>query len=83
MPIEVRAAVELAQFLADAPTPEQIIAFHPSEAATERFYLLIEKEHEGTLTDDERAELDRDIHLEYMVGLIKVEAHKRLALRAS
>jgi hypothetical protein len=83
MPIETLAAVGTARFLAGSPTPEQIIAFHPSPEATERFYALIEAEREGTLTEEERAELDRDIHLEYMMDLVKVEARKRLTQQAS
>jgi hypothetical protein len=83
MAIEPQATFEIAQFLASSPTPEQIVAFHPSEEATERFYDLIAAEREGAITAEEKAELDRDIHLEYMMGLIKAEARKRLAQQAS
>jgi len=83
MPIEVQAAVEIARFLAGSPSPEEIVAFHPSPETTERFYALIEAERDGTITTDEKAELDRDIHLEYMMGLIKTEARSRLVQQAS
>jgi len=83
MPVEPLATLEIAQFLAGSPTAEQIIAYHPSPEATARFYDRIAAEREGTITDEERAELDRDIHLEYMMGLIKAEARKRLTQQAS
>jgi hypothetical protein len=83
MPSEILASVEIARFLASGPSPEEIIAFHPSPEATERFYSLIQAERNGMISDEERAELDRNIHLEYMMGLIKVEARKRLTQKAS
>ena len=83
MPIETQAAFEIARFFASSPTPEQIIAFHPSPETNERFYALVEAEREGIISDEEQAELDRDIHLEYMMDLVKVEARKRLVQQAS
>ena len=83
MPVESLASFEIARFLASSPTPEQIITFHPSSEATERLYALIEAERDGSITEEQRAELDRNIHLEYMMGLVKVEARKRLAQQAS
>ncbi len=83
MPVEPLATLEIVRFLASGPTPEQIIAFHPSPEATDRFYALIAAEREGAITDEERAELDRDIHLEHLMRLIKAEAHHILQQRAS
>jgi hypothetical protein len=36
MPLTTQAAVEVAHFLACHPTPEQIVAFHPSSQVAER-----------------------------------------------
>jgi len=41
MPVESLAALEIVRFLASGPTPEQIVAYHPSPAASERAYALI------------------------------------------
>ncbi len=75
MSIEPLAELEIAQFLAGGPTPEKIIAYHPSPEASERAYALIAVERAGTITEDERAELDQSVYLEHMMQLIKAEAH--------
>ncbi len=82
MPLEPQATLEVAQFLANGPTPEQIIAFHPSPEATERVYALIAAEREGRITAEERDELEGAIHLEHMMRLIKAEARLVLNKRA-
>ncbi len=83
MPTEMLASVEIARFLVSSPTPEQIIAFHPSPEAAERFYALIDAERNGTITEEERAELDSYIAFEHLMRLVKVEAHRALQQRAS
>jgi len=75
MAIEPQVALEIARFLVGRPTPEQIVAFHPSQEATDHFYALIGAERSGTITDEERAELDSCINLEHIMRLIKAEAH--------
>lgn len=83
MAVEPQVALEIARFLVGRPTPEQIAAFHPSQEATDRFYVLIDAERAGTITDEERAELDSCINLEHMMRLIKAEAHLVLQQQAS
>jgi hypothetical protein len=83
MPAETPAAQEIARFLATRPTPEEIVAFHPSPEVAERAYDLIQSEREGTITDAERAELDTYMAIEYLMELIKVEAYRQLQQRAS
>ena len=51
MLLKTRAATEIAQFLANHPTPEQIVAIHPSSQVAERAYELIRTEREGVLTE--------------------------------
>ena len=82
MPVEILTSVEIARFLASGPTPEQIVAYHPSPEAAERAYALIAAERNGTITEDERAELDSCVSLEHMMRLVKVEAHRLLQQRA-
>ena len=83
MVIEPQVALEIARFIASGPTPEQIIAFHPSVEATDRFYDLIALEKDGVLTKEERTELESCLNLEHMMRLVKVEAHRLMNRRAS
>ena len=83
MAIEPQIALEVARFLVSRPTPEQVVAFHPSQEATERFYGLIDAERTGGIADEEQAELDSCITLEHMMRLIKAEAHLVLQQQAS
>jgi hypothetical protein len=78
MIVKAQAIHEVAQFIASHPTPEQVIAFHPSLEATERAYALIYAERTGTSTDDERAELENYTMLENLIELAKIEAHRQL-----
>lgn len=80
---ESQVTVEVARFLASGPTPEQIVAFHPSQEATDHAYALISADRNNTITDEERAELDSYVDLEYMMRLIKIEAQRVLQQRAS
>jgi len=51
-------AEEMVSFLARRPTPEEIVAFRPSEAAIARGRELLEKNRDNSLTLDERRELE-------------------------
>ncbi len=75
--------MEVARFLAKAPTPEQIIAFHPSPEVAERAYELIDAEREGTITPEEKEELDTYMSLEHIMRLVKSEAHHLMQQQAS
>ena len=74
MLLKTQAATEIARFLAHHPTPEQIVAFHPSAEVAERAYELIRTEREGVLTADERQELEGYVVIEYLMELVKLEA---------
>lgn len=81
--LKTQAATEIAQFLAHHPTPEQIVAFHPSSDVAQRAYALIHMERDGALTDEERKELDSYLVIEYLMELVKLEAHRQLRQQAS
>jgi hypothetical protein len=83
IPLKTQAATELARFLANHPTPEQIVAFHPSPEVAERAYELIQTEREGSLTEEEGKELESYMVIEYLMELVKLEAHRQLRQRAS
>jgi hypothetical protein len=79
MLLKTQAATEIARFLAHHPTPEQIVAFHPSSEVAERAYELIRTEREGALTEEERQELESYVVIEYLMELIKLEAQRQLS----
>jgi hypothetical protein len=83
MPTETQAAFEIARFLTSRPTPEQIVAFHPSEIVNDRFYELIDTERERPLSPEETQELESYVAIEYLLGLVKAEAFRQLAQKAS
>lgn len=72
-----QAEQEVVRFLADRPSLEEIIAFHPSPEANERFYELQEIERGRELAEDEEEELDSYLYLEHLMRLLKAEAHGR------
>ncbi|NNJ27213.1 hypothetical protein [Alienimonas chondri] len=66
---------EVAAFLGRGCTPEEVLDFHPSDEASERIGDLIAKSKgDAGLTAEERAELDRALHLEHLVRLAKKNA---------
>ena len=83
MLLKTQAATEVAQFLAYHPTPEQIVAFHPSPEVAERAYELIHTDREGSLTEEERKELESYLVIEYLMELVKLEAQRQLRQQAS
>ena len=83
MLLKTQAATEIAHFLAHHPTPEQIVAFHPSSEVAERAYELIRTEREGVLTEEERQELESYVVIEYLMELVKLEAQRQLRPQAS
>lgn len=83
MLLKTQAATEVARFLAHHPAPEQIVAFHPSPEVAERAYELIQTERGGSLTEEERSELESYLVIEYLMELVKLEAHQQLRQQAS
>ena len=83
MLLKTQAATEVARFLANHPTSEQIIAFHPSSEVAERAYELIHSDRDGSLTGEERQELDSYLVIEYLMELVKLEAQRQLRQQAS
>ena len=83
MLLKTQAATEIARFLAHHPTPEQIVAFHPSTEVAERAYELIRAERDDALTEEERSELESYLMIEYLMELVKLEAHQQLRQQAS
>jgi len=70
----VKAYEEIIDFIAAGTTPQNVIAFRPSEAAQERVADLLSREKEGELSSDEKSELDRYLQLEHLMRLAKARA---------
>ena len=69
---------EVLEFLVMQPTPEAIIAFRPSEATQQHVRDLLAANRDGTLTDDQRRELDEFERIEHLVRMLKIKAHEKL-----
>lgn len=70
---------EVLDFLASTPTPEQIIAFHPSEALQIRLRELLDRNQNALLTAEEQAELDEFSRINHFMAMLKIRARKKLA----
>ncbi|MGH2516315.1 MAG: hypothetical protein ACRDHP_11735 [Ktedonobacterales bacterium] len=77
-----QAESEIVDFLSRRPTPDEIVAFHLSQEASDRAYELIALERERRLSNDEQHELDIYLYLEHFMGMIKIEAHRQLGAQA-
>ncbi len=72
---------EILEFLASTPTPDDIIAFKPSDVLQARASELLEKNRQGTLTAEENAELDEFSRMNHWMSMLKAKARKKLADR--
>jgi hypothetical protein len=68
------AYVEILDFLASGPEPEEIINFRVSTEAQERVSQLLEKNRESTLTQSENAELDLYVQIDQIMTLLKIRS---------
>jgi hypothetical protein len=70
-------AAEVIRFLGSGPRLDQIIAFHPSEAAAARARELLDRNREGALSASETAELDEMALLDHLMTLVKARAFEQ------
>ncbi len=76
--VQANAFDEILEFLTSRPTPEQIIAFRPSEVIEARIHALLEANRNGTLTTEEQTELDEFEQIEHFIRRLKIHAHTKL-----
>jgi len=69
---------EILDFLVSTPTPEQIIAFGPSEALQERVSDLLDRNHNGLLAAEENHELEEISRMNHFMSMLKIRARKKL-----
>jgi len=69
---------EIVDFIATGTTPQDLVVFHPSEAAKERVADLIHREKTTGLTAEETTELNHYLQLEHLMRLAKARARHHL-----
>ena len=69
---------EIIDFLTSTPTPEQIIAYKPSERLEQRLRYLLEQNRQDVLTADERDELDEFLRMNHFMNMMKIRARQRV-----
>ncbi len=73
------AYLEIIDFIAAGTTPEAVALFQPSPEAQQRVAELIEREKQGGLSAEEKAELDHFMELEHILRLAKARARQILS----
>jgi hypothetical protein len=74
---EPAAYSEIVDFIAAGPNSERVASFQPSDETKARVHDLIRGEKEGTLSSEEREELEQYMQLEHMMRLAKARARRR------
>ena len=69
---------EFLEALLKKMSPEEILAFKASPEAQARVHELLDKNNAGTLSNDERIELERSVEFEQALAILKANAFKTL-----
>ena len=69
---------DLLDLLAESVQAERVLAFRLSTAKQARLDVLLDKNRDGTLTAEERAELDAYERFEHVVRLLKARVLQKL-----
>jgi hypothetical protein len=70
---------EIAEFLASGPSPDKLLQFRPAPQIQARALELLLKLKDGSLSAEDRRELDQFEHTERLVRLTKARIHARKA----
>ena len=73
-----KAYEEIVDFIAAGTTPQNVVAFRPSEEARKRVWDLVAREKESGLSPEETAELEHYSQLEHIMRLAKARAKRYL-----
>jgi hypothetical protein len=76
--VRTQAVEEVLEFLTSSPTPEQIIAFRPSEMTQERVRYLLEQNKANLLSEDEQIELNEFSQVEHWMRMLKARSNLKL-----
>ncbi len=67
---------EVYDFLLSMPSPEQIIAYRPSEESQIRLRYLLDANRNNQLSADDSAELDEYMQIEHFMRMLKARARQ-------
>jgi hypothetical protein len=73
------AYFEIIDFIAAGTTVEAVAEFRPSSDAQLRVAELIEREQQGSLSSEEKSELEHFIELEHIMRMAKAKARQILS----
>ncbi len=77
----MNAYAEFVDFIVEGMTPEQIIAYEPSEKAQQRVDDLVWALKNDSISPDERAELNHHVELEHITQMAKAKARQYVQSR--
>lgn len=69
---------EFVDFITSSPSLEAIASYHLSPEANAHISYLLDANRNGTLTSEERAELDEYDRLEHLMRMVKYKAMEKL-----
>jgi len=67
---------EIIDFIAGGTTPQSVADFLPSPDAQRKLAALMEREKAGTLSPEEKAEIDHFMELEHILRMAKARARQ-------
>ena len=73
------AYFEIIEFIAAGTTPEAVAQFRPSPEAQLRVADLVQREKEGALSSEEKAELGHFLELEHILRMAKARSRQMLS----
>ena len=71
--VAAATATEVLEFLAQGPTPEEVLAYHASERAQNRLQRLLALNAAGLLGEAEQQELDELQQIEHIIIILKAQ----------
>ena len=71
--VAAATATEVLEFLAQGPTPEEVLAYHASERAQQRLQRLLALNTAGLLGEDEQQELDELQQIEHILIMLTAQ----------
>src|SRR5574341_1195976 len=75
MPISYSPTLgKVLDYLVEKATPQAIMAISVSDEEQQRAHELLDRNNEGTLTEQERVELEQMLEVEQLVKLLKAKA---------
>ena len=71
--VAAATATEVLEFLAQGPTPEEVLAYHASKRAQSRLQRLLALNATGLLGEEEQQELDELQQIEHIIIMLKAQ----------